>query len=280
MGRSTKLLRLLAATSILLASSYAAVADDRFAIEGLTLGDTVNFGSQVYSDYRCESSSQFSGFLWCSRRVQAQNRNGQFTKNYTLAHDRDGRAEYINLSFDPAFFNPFEAYAEIQRLNSKFRETANVTNFQRRGGLPDSVIAVWGDIALEPLTPNAIGALAMGQSPNAGILIDFLGQLRESARRNLPIYRITGTAGYIWSASFDANGIGHLRLTAINPEALSGRAPVVATDPVPAPSSPPSGNSLSATDRIDVLERLGRLKASGVLNEDEFLREKQRILGE
>lgn len=260
-------------------------ADDRFAIEGLTLGAQVNFSSAAYRDYRCEPSSQFDGFLWCARRVNTQNRNGAFMKNYTIAHDRSGRAEYINLSFDPAFFNPGEAYAEVQRLNAKFRETAKVVNFSRPG-LPNAIIAVWGDIALDPLSPNAVASLALGQSPNAGILVDFIGQLRESARRNLPIYSVSGGEGYIWSASFDARGIGHLRLTAVNPDGLK---PPPAPPPVAAPAAPANppivatdptgGEGLSTPDRLEALERLGKLRQSGVLTEDEFNREKQKILG-
>lgn len=264
-------------------AATGAHADDRFSIEGLTLGERVNFGSAAYREYRCEPSSQFNGFLWCTRRAPAQNRNGAFLKNYTIAHDRDGAAEYINLNFDPAFFNPGEAYAEVQRLNAKFRETAKVINFSRPG-LPSAVIAVWGDVALEPLSPNAIAMLASGQSPNAGILVDFLGQLRESARRNLPIYSVSGGRGYIWSASFDPRGVGHLRLTAINPEGLKppppapvatpsqSRAPIVAADP-------PANEGLSTSDRLEALEKLGKLRQSGILTEDEFNREKQKILG-
>lgn len=250
-------------------------ADDRLVIEGLKVGDSVRFESDVYRQYRCNQSNQFSGFLWCSRKVDTQNRNGRFTKNYTIAHHSTGKVAYVNLAFDPAFFAPNEVNQEINRLNVKFREIAKVINLPRRYGLPDAVIAVWGDVALEPLTPNEISTLANGQSPASGILFDYLGQLRESAWRNLPIYKARGGSGYVWSASYDANGVGHLRLAAIDSDAL---APIVASDP-PAKSSNPNEN-LSTSDRLEALEKLGKLKASGILSDDEFIREKQRVLGD
>jgi len=37
--------------------------------------------------------------------------------------------------------------------------------------------------------------------------------------------------------------------------------------------------ALSSEDRIGQLQDLGELKASGVLTDDEFLREKRRVLG-
>jgi hypothetical protein len=43
------------------------------------------------------------------------------------------------------------------------------------------------------------------------------------------------------------------------------------------PAYPPDQNS--EQDRYDQLERIGRLKAEGVLNDEEFEREKHRILG-
>jgi hypothetical protein len=38
---------------------------------------------------------------------------------------------------------------------------------------------------------------------------------------DLPIYRLNGGAGYVWSASFDEKGTGHLRFLAVDASALS-----------------------------------------------------------
>lgn len=265
----------LAISAILLASA-AAQADERYSIEGMVLNQFLNFSSDAYRQYKCDASTQFRDHFWCARRQNAQNVNGNFVKNYSVAHNREGRVSYINLAFDPAFFNSGEVRREILRLNQKFRQNAAVLNFQRQGRLPAAVIASWGDVRFEEIDQNSRMMLAGGLSPNVGILIDYIGQLRQSARLSLPIFRITGGAGYIWSASYDANGVGHLRLTAINADQLYSTPQIVAQDRENETAR--SQSTMSQSERLEMLERLGRLKASGVLTEEEFNREKESVL--
>ena len=46
----------------------------------------------------------------------------------------------------------------------------------------DGLIATWGRVTLEPLDATGINELAAGRSPRKGILVDFLGNLSNSAR--------------------------------------------------------------------------------------------------
>jgi hypothetical protein len=82
------------------------------------------------------------------------------------------------------------------------------------------MIAIWGKVALEPLDATGTSELAAGRSPRKGILVDFLGNLSESARRGLDVYRVTGGPGFVWAGSFNSNGRGTLRFFAIDPSAL------------------------------------------------------------
>jgi hypothetical protein len=78
---------------------------------------------------------------------------------------------------------------------------------------------VWGKVTLESLDATGVKELAAGRSPRQGILVDFIGNLTDSARRGLPIYRVTGGLGFVWAASFN-QGRGILRFFAIDPSGL------------------------------------------------------------
>jgi hypothetical protein len=110
-----------------------------------------------------------------------------------------------------------------------------------RRGLPDGIIAVWGNITLEPLDQESIKTLAAGRSPKRGFLIDYLRNFARSAKEGLPIYRIDGGPGFIWAASFDEKGRGTLRLAAVNVSGFSPPASPMAAgeaSAVPPPASP------------------------------------------
>jgi hypothetical protein len=77
--------------------------------------------------------------------------------------------------------------------------------------LPNAIIASWGTIKLEPLDSASVEIVATGESPRKGLLADFLGNFQRSARLGLPIYRLSGGSGYVWSASADRNGRGYQR---------------------------------------------------------------------
>jgi hypothetical protein len=70
-----------------------------------------------------------------------------------------------------------------------------------RNGLPNGIIATWGKVALEPVDRESQTILATGENPKIGVLIDFPGNFEVSTKNNLPVYRVTGRAGFSNRAS-------------------------------------------------------------------------------
>jgi len=77
-----------------------------------------------------------------------------------------------------------------------------------------------GKVVLEPVDAKSKKILAAGKNPKIGALIDFLGNYELSTKNDLPVYRVSGGAGFIWAASWDSSGRGTLRMLAINPSEL------------------------------------------------------------
>jgi S1-C subfamily serine protease len=193
-----------------------------YVVDGLALGERVNFGSAAYSAYKCVASDQFPGFNWCQRKDQERRGKEIILSSNSILHRSDGTTAYINRSIQPASLTSHEATKEIDRLSAKFGEKARVLNMPERKDLPRGIVASWGKVDLAPLMDtHAISALAAGESPHVGLLMDFLGDLQKSAKLDLPIYRLNGGAGYVWSASFHEKGTGHLRFLAVDVSALS-----------------------------------------------------------
>ncbi|WP_334445936.1 hypothetical protein [Bradyrhizobium sp. AZCC 1610] len=243
-----------------------------FMVDGLALGGKVAFESGNYNEYRCGPSEQFAGFTWCQRRKTESSPRGQYSSSNSILHSADGTAFYVNRYLEPAFFAGSEANDDINRLSLKFG-TARIISMPRQPDIPNGVIAVWGNIVLEPLDGSTVSQLAAGQDVRAGLLIDHIGNFRRSAQRGLPIYRIGGDAGYVWAASWNANGVGTLRFLTTDAAALAAAsgtidrqvpseqapasAPVVATDPTPKPvpestpaQAPPEPPKVTETSAI------------------------------
>ena len=53
-----------------------------------------------------------------------------------------------------------------------------------------------------------------------GLLIDLIGNLTRSAQEDLPVYRIAGSAGFVWVAGSDHKGRGVLRFAAVDASAI------------------------------------------------------------
>ena len=66
------------------------------------------------------------------------------------------------------------------------------------------------------------------------LTVDHLGDVSESLRRGLPVYRLKGGPGYLWSATSDRSGRGHLRFLALDEPALTAAKERAASQPVQA----------------------------------------------
>src|SRR5262249_7532536 len=198
---------------------------------GLSLGARVSVESTEYRDYQCTPSQQFEGVTWCNKQRLEKEARGLYRSSYTIAHPTAGNVYYLNRSFEPAFFNAGEVDNDIKRLSQKFDEQPKRVAMPH--GAVDGLIATWGKVTLESLDPSAVNELREGRNVRKGILIDFIGNFTDSARRGLPIYRVTGGPGFVWAASFNSEGRGTLRNFAIDPSALLPGTAKESTAPVP-----------------------------------------------
>jgi hypothetical protein len=225
-----------------------------YIVDGLALGDQVKLGTKPYQRYQCSPSDEFPGLLSCNEqhktRVGDQYPDQEVTRSHSVLQSQEG-AVYVNSYFEPAFFDPNGIQNEIDRMSSKFGRQARIIQTPQREGLPNAVIAIWGAIELEPLTPEEISVVASGGS-HPGILVSFLGDLNRSAKAGVPVYRLAGGAGFLWAATFDQNGRGVLRYLAIDPSKIESRQvasnqpattssqglanPPVSNQPAPAPA--------------------------------------------
>jgi hypothetical protein len=53
------------------------------------------------------------------------------------------------------------------------------------------------------------------------MLIDCIGDFTRSVKEGLPVYRVSGGAGFVWVASFDERGRGTLRFVAVDASRLA-----------------------------------------------------------
>jgi hypothetical protein len=189
------------------------VATSPYVVDGLALGAQTKSGNQPAQRYQCNPSDVFPGFISCNEEHTTPGK--EVTRSHSILQSQDGTAYYVNSYFDPAFFDPNEVQDEINRMSSEFGEKARVIQMPSREGLPNAVMALWGAIKLEPLKPDEISAVASGGS-YPGILVSFLGDLERSAKAGVPVYRLGGSAGFLWVATFDQSGKGVLRYLAID----------------------------------------------------------------
>jgi len=134
---------------------------------------------------------------------------------------------------EPTFSSSFDAQEAIQQIAQKYRAQPRIIEMPHRPGFPDGVIAVWGDVVLQPVDLNSVSQLALGRSPQVGFMIDFIADFQRSARNGLPIYRIGGGAGSVWAASYGQPDRGTLRLVAVDASRFASSPRVAQLSPPP-----------------------------------------------
>jgi hypothetical protein len=201
-----------------------------YAVDGITLGSKLKLDSAMYREYKCSRSEQFDGFTWCQKSRRDSEKRGSFDLIYSILHTKDGTVVYINRYQHPAFFDATEPDRDIQNYSRKFGGASpQIAKMPRRSGGADGMLATWGDVELVPLDDDSMKVVAQGKSPRKGLLIDFIGDFPGSAKEGLPVFRISGGAGFVWAGTFDAKGKGALRFAAVNAAALQlGAPPAVA----------------------------------------------------
>ena len=191
-----------------------------YTVDGLALGERVQSNNSGYREYKCSPSDQFDGFTWCQKRRQEKERRRSFNVTNSLLHSRDGKVVYVDRYRARAFFGPNEADEDIQRYSQRVGKSARITKMPPRPGISNGMLATWGKIELEPLDRQSIAALGKRSSSRKGYFVDFIGNFARSAKKGLPIYRVSGGAGFLWVASFDQKGRGTLRIAAVDASAF------------------------------------------------------------
>ncbi len=192
-----------------------------YAVEGLAIGTRLSVGSAAYRKYQCTPSNQFEGFIWCTKKISDREQRGNFTALYSILHAPDGTVVYANRFQAPAFWAPTEVDDDIKRYSRKIGAQPNIIKMPTRPGLPKGTIATWGKVTLQPLDRESLKLIAEGKVVKQGLLVDFIGDFSRSAREELPVYRISGSAGFVWIASYDEAGRGTIRFSAVDASAYS-----------------------------------------------------------
>ena len=197
-----------------------------YSVEGLAVGAPVAPDSWLYKRFSCRPIAQYANSTWCT----FSETKGSVSNALTIVHLYDNIVTYINKVLSPAFLTNSEVNREIERLSHHFNSSPRIYRSPYRPGFPGGIIATWGDIKLQPLTPDDLAILAQGKNPNLGVLADYLINVHESARAKLPVYSLNGGAGYVWIARFDKRGDkegkGRLRFFAADPSQMNRNASV------------------------------------------------------
>ncbi|MGA2637435.1 hypothetical protein [Methylocella sp.] len=190
--------------------------EPEFSVDGLAVGMPVAPNSAAYHRYVCKPSEQYDQFTRC---FESHTEKGvQISR--TILHASNLVTWYVNKVVSPAYFTATDIDAEINRLSSQFSSAPHIYRLNETYGYPKAVIATFGGVELHPLTPNDLAILAQGNSPRAGILVDFLSNFGMSAKAHLPVYRLSGTKGFAWIASYNQQGKGSLRFFAADPSQM------------------------------------------------------------
>ena len=229
-----------------------------YGVAGMQLGTNVGVGSADYRDYTCAPTKQYPGFIGCQRQLTERSRRRRIFESTSFLHGPDGSAVYINQNLEPVAMDENDAHDEISRLSETLGK-ATLLPMPPTRGVPSGLIASWGAVSLQPLDPARTAELAAGTGDKLGVLVDTIGNPQRSAQLGLPIYRLGGGAGYVWSASWNGRGRGTLRMLAIDASRLPGEvvqanpsadpsaaSPTAPTGVTAAPTSPPPDGSKAA----------------------------------
>src|SRR5579863_1661719 len=171
-----------------------------FVVDGVTLGANIQPESEAQHSFICRPSEQFAGFVWCNRTRPEQGRFGPHSSTLSVLQSASGTAVYISQSISPAYFAPGDIDREITRISRDLALPANVMRSDQGSGtggqVARGILVTWGAIALTPLDEGTMEDLRRGRVIQKGLLFDFLGDARRSARASLPVYSAGGGPGF------------------------------------------------------------------------------------
>jgi hypothetical protein len=248
-------------------SNYPAPPSPNYVVNGLVLGAPLGPPADSVGGYVCRASDDYPGFSWCQSHHAESRKFGPETIWMSVFRSQTNATVEITQIVDPAFFRQGDVEHEIQRISRDFGQQARVITADLPSG-GHAVIAAWGAVTLTPLDAATMDALRNGAPVHSGLIVGALGDPRASARLGLAAYGLSGGAGFIWSANYNGSGKGVLRITAVDPSALSPRSPPQLAAPAPPPgmalhlaSEPPnmpapSLDDVARRERADKAEKV------------------------
>ena len=188
-----------------------------YSVEGFVLGDRISATNSNYRTYACKQSDDLDEAVSCERTEVKSGRAGNITVSSTLIHTRDGTAIYIMANAFPVSLTKAIVQNEIATLSTEVNEKpAKVEWLPKDAPGPTAVVVTWGQVELEEIDDRAVFDISQGKRLDLGPLINSVGNLKRSAQDHLPIYRIRGGAGYVYSASFGTAARGNRHYVAAN----------------------------------------------------------------
>jgi tetratricopeptide (TPR) repeat protein len=196
----------------------------QYSVDGFVLGERVSPTNPNYQSYTCKQSGDFDEAVRCERTQVKSGKAGNITVFSTLIHAQDGTAIYIMTNAFPVSLSKAVVQNEITTLSTEINEKpAKVEWLPKDAAAPTAVVVTWGQVQLDEIDYDATSDGSQDKSPHLGELIDCLGNLKRSAQDGLPIYRIHGGPGYVYSASFGTAARGNRHYVVVDGSQLAVR---------------------------------------------------------
>jgi len=171
---------------------------ESFAIERLSLFDKP--APRAVRGVTCTDSTT-AGLTWCASATSYESSdNGTYSRSFGYNLDAAGRVVYIILS-RREFPLARSAFDETMKsLGARYGHAPTTLRFEGKTADGDdfvSIVAYWGNIKLVRLSEAEMRVVAQSGTLGRGPLVDHRQNLRASAQRREPVYRIEGTAGFV-----------------------------------------------------------------------------------
>ena len=227
-----------------------------YVVDGIALGGELG----PARDFLCDPSEKFAHYEWCERAQKTRRHAPRSTTS--VLRGPGGSVGYVNREIRPVFFRGNDVQTKLKRVKARFGEPAREMRLRNQDDISTAVIVLWGSVELEELDQES-RSVELNAISEQDLLIDHLGDIRQSIQRGMPVYRLRGGPGYVWSAASNRSGKGHLRFLAIDLGALSGTtnasAPASRSD---GPALAPAKQGAAVATAGDLLPFLGHYPTS------------------
>lgn len=205
---------LFATTLFLLLNWEGSASAGEYVVDGFALGGMIDRSDPNYASYSCDTSTSYRWTSECSRLSTRQGQLGEIAISSSLIHSWRGDIVYAEVHAAPVRLSRRALEKELIDLTTVIGDAPSSVSWLDTGGLT-SVVATWGEVSLEEVKDARDESFV-----RRGALADLLGDPVKSLDRSLPLFRLSDGPGYVYTASFDANGRGDRHYIAANPREL------------------------------------------------------------